>query len=92
MIVYVVKLEGSNTAILGDLKYVNNKGGVIGPLLRKAITKGYLTPECMVSVTRDDKEVFAVCKAKVFSDYTVSETDRGLQRKKFVPYDDPHWK
>jgi hypothetical protein len=91
MMMHEVKLEGSNTAILGGIKHVNNKGGAIGPLLRKAIGKGVLTPECMVTVTRDGRQVFLPCKAKTFSGYTISETDRGLVRKKFVPYESPHW-
>ena len=91
MTVHEVKLEGNNTAVLGDIKHVNNKGGVIGPLLRKAISKGVLTPECTVRVTRDGQQVFLPCKAKAFSEYTLSETDKGLIRKKFVPYENPHW-
>ena len=91
MTVHEVKLEGSNSATLGDIQHTNNKGGVIGPLLRKAISKGVLTPECMVKVTRVGKQVFLPCKAKVYSDYTLSETDQGFVRKKFVPYENPHW-
>jgi hypothetical protein len=91
MIKHTVKLTGCYKASLGSLEYVNKKGSPIGPLLRKAIKAGTLKSDDMVEVTRDGKRAFLPCKASVFSDYTVTDTDKGIVRKKYVPYENPHW-
>lgn len=84
---HVVTLTGSCTATYKHLSYTNKSRGVIGPLLRKAIEEGLMTEEDMVVVHRDGTAVFLPCKVKAFSAYTIKETDAGLQRKKYVPFD-----
>lgn len=88
---HIVTLEGCNTARLGDLEHTSSKGGVIGPLVRKAIKQGILTEDCMIHVKRDDTACFLPCKASVFSNKTTKEDDKGLREVKFVPYDNPHY-
>lgn len=89
---HVVTLESTDTARMGDLVYKNSKGGVIGPLLRKAVKQGLLTDECEVYVQRDGINVFLPCKASVFTGKSLKEDDKGLRHIKYVPYENPHYK
>ena len=87
--VHQITLEGCDTARMGDLSYTSSKGGVIGPLVRKAVREGVLTEDCMVAVYRNGNTAFLPCKASVFSTKSLKEDDLGLRHIKYKPYEGP---
>ena len=89
---HIVTLEGTDTARMGELVYKNSKGGVIGPLIRKAVKEGLLTEDCTVRVERNGMSAFLPCKARVFTSKSLKEDDKGMRYVKYVPYDNPHYK
>ncbi|MCP4487296.1 MAG: hypothetical protein GY820_08265 [Gammaproteobacteria bacterium] len=89
---HTVELEEYHTAKLGGLEYKSKTGGVIGPVLRKAMKEGIVSEGDTVRVMRGDTLCFSDVPVEAFTSYNIKEDDKGLRRIKYVPYENPHYK
>jgi hypothetical protein len=86
----IIQLHGSATASLGERSYTarGNSHGPISPLVRRLIAEEIIGANDLVTVARGDVICFMPCRAILWAEIDIVDTDDGIVRR--PAYIGPH--